>query len=88
MVEIISSKDIENFKDLSSILADLYRIPPQEIRLIIEISGTRGVTDAYRLEMLTGKYWSILYQSGEISGILDAMRKLIEFERKKVKLTK
>ena len=69
-------------------LADLHGIPPIEIRLTITISGSRGIIDTYKLEMLRGKDWVELYFAREMSTILKTMKDLIDFERKKEELVK
>ena len=86
MVEIINLEDAETFKDLSRTLADLHGIPPIEILLTITISGSRGIINTYKLEMLRGKDWVELYLARGMSGILKTMEDLKDFERKKEKL--
>ena len=94
MAEIINLEDVEKFEELSSILADLYKIPPIEIRLTITISGSRGIMHTYKLEMLRlqslrfEKDWVELYFARDMSSILKTMNDLIDFERKKGELAK
>ena len=86
MEEIINIEDVEKFKDRSSTLAGLHGITPIEIRLTITISGSRGIMNTYRLEMLREKDWVELYFAREMSSILKTMEDLIDFEIKKEEL--
>ena len=88
MVEIVNQEDVEKFKELSKVLAGLYGIPPIEIRTTITISGSGEIINTYKLEMLRGKDWIELYLAIGMPTMLKTMENLIDFERKKKKLTK
>ena len=78
MTEIIDLEDIDKFKDLSKELSDLHGIPAIDIRLTITISGSRGIMNTYKLEMLRGKDWVELYLARGMPGILKTMQDLID----------